>query len=778
MDLSGSWWIYLKGETRPTNLYVLFRRSFMVKAMPDQCRVRISADALYKLYVNGAWVGRGPVRSSSKRKYYDEYDILPYMRAGENVVAAIVYMHGVPCFETLQVRGGLVAEVEITDATGVTIIPTDRSWRAQRGTAWRQDTMRISHARGFCEHYDAQAEPSGWMLPGFDDSGWEQADEVAPAGEKPWPPLVARNIPMQKYSIALPANLVRIGGASVPPGYEMQPHEDYGPGRIMCADVWEPLQGVTVAQADALLRDDQDSCSIVPEPGKAQDIAFLLDFGGEVNGYPYFEIDAPRGTAVDLAWAEALGPDGRLDHLYRKLKMRGAYGARVVLPGGKYRWESFHLAGLRYIQVVVRAVSAPVRVHQIGVRASAYAVPAQATFACSDPTLTRLFTMGCNAVHHCMDDSYLDCPQRERGQWLADAVVEGMIAYHVFGDTALWRKAMSDYGESQTPEGRIVSVYPSEWEKWIPGFACIWVHGLRRYAELTGDATLTPEMLPAVDRLINLLSRYEKDGLLRGVEGWLFFDWQAALPEECVTLMNLSYVMLLQDAAALAASMRGSGAAACNSEGVSWEQKAARWAQMATSIKQEIYAQCWDEAKGLLCDVPGLESYSEQTNGFALYIDFFTEKDAARAIEQLVAEPNDLIKVGTPYFAFWLLTPLMAARPEAAWKRVRADWGRMATLGDSTTWEHFEHKASLCHGWSAGPSLWLLTEVLGIKQLEPGCKKVRIEPWLGDLTWASGVMPTPAGALSVYVRRRADGSMAVDVSAPQGVEYEVDLRRG
>jgi hypothetical protein len=364
-----------------------------------------------------------------------------------------------------------------------------------------------------------------------------------------------------------------------------------------------------------------------------------------------------------------------------------------------------------------------------------------------------------------MDDSYLDCPQRERGQWLADAVVEGIIAWHLFGDGALWRKALSDYGESQTPEGRIVSVYPSEWERWIPGFACIWVHGLRRYADLTGDATLAPEMLPAIERLIALLASYEKDGLLRGVEGWLFFDWQSALPAECVTLMNLSFLMLLEDAAELAK----------RSEQL---EKAAEWEHKAALIKQQISAQCWDAKKGLLRDVPDGETYSEQTNGFALYMGVFSEADAAGVLEQLTTEPNDLIKVATPYFAFWLLTPLMDKEPAVAWERVRRDWGRMVESGDSTTWEHFAHKASLCHGWSAGPSLWMLTDVLGIKQVEPGFMKVQIKPYLGDLTWASGVIPTAAGNLSVFVQRGEDGSVKVDVSAPTGVEYEVELGRG
>ena len=49
----------------------------------------------------------------------------------------------------------------------------------------------------------------------------------------------------------------------------------------------------------------------------------------------------------------------------------------------------------------------------------------------------------------------------------------------------------------------------------------------------------------------------------------------------------------------------------------------------------------------------------------------------------------------------------------------------------------------------------------------------RLQPGLGDLEWAKGTFPTPAGILSVSLKRNADGTTAVEYDAPKGIEVEL-----
>ena len=71
-----------------------FRRIFDLEEVPARVPLRLSADSRYVLWVNGAEVGRGPIRSQPRRLRYDEYDIAAYLQRGRNVVAVLVTYYG------------------------------------------------------------------------------------------------------------------------------------------------------------------------------------------------------------------------------------------------------------------------------------------------------------------------------------------------------------------------------------------------------------------------------------------------------------------------------------------------------------------------------------------------------------------------------------------------------------------------------------------------------------------------------------------------------------
>jgi hypothetical protein len=62
-----------------------FRPVFDLEEVAARVPIRVSADSRYVLWVNGAGVGRGPIRSQPRRLRYDEYDIATYLRHGRLV---------------------------------------------------------------------------------------------------------------------------------------------------------------------------------------------------------------------------------------------------------------------------------------------------------------------------------------------------------------------------------------------------------------------------------------------------------------------------------------------------------------------------------------------------------------------------------------------------------------------------------------------------------------------------------------------------------------------
>ena len=171
---------------------------------------------------------------------------------------------------------------------------------------------------------------------------------------------------------------------------------------------------------------------------------------------------------------------------------------------------------------------------------------------------------------------------------------------------------------------------------------------------------------------------------------------------------------------------------------------------------------------------------------------------------------DDVLKVGgtkgvSTFYGFYVLQALAkSGDTDTAIDFISQYWGGMLDFGATTFWEDFDlawtkdagridelvppgkkdlhgdfgaycylgFRHSFCHGWASGPTAWLSQNVLGVKPLDPGCKRVRIAPQLGHLAWAEGAYPTPLGPIKVRHERQADGSVKSDIQAPPGIIIE------
>ena len=155
------------------------------------------------------------------------------------------------------------------------------------------------------------------------------------------------------------------------------------------------------------------------------------------------------------------------------------------------------------------------------------------------------------------------------------------------------------------------------------------------------------------------------------------------------------------------------------------------------------------------------------------------------------------------FMGYYILTArAMAGDYQGCLDCIRDYWGGMLSLGATTFWEDFDvrwlenaaridelpaegkidvhgtygaycysgYRHSLCHGWASGVTPWLSENVLGIQVLEAGCRKVKVDPHLGDLEWAKGAYPTPYGLIRVSHWKREDGSIDTQIQAPEEIE--------
>ena len=155
---------------------ISLRRSFHLDALPEQALLYATAHGVYGLSVNGVTVSdlMAPGYTSyGKRIEYQCYDVGGLLRSGENVIAATLTdgwytgkIGAVGIGQQYGTENALLFQLELGRNGSWQSVGSDAQVRFAP-SAWKYADLFV----GAC--YDEAAEQPGWMLPGFDDSGWQ-----------------------------------------------------------------------------------------------------------------------------------------------------------------------------------------------------------------------------------------------------------------------------------------------------------------------------------------------------------------------------------------------------------------------------------------------------------------------------------------------------------------------------------------------------------------------------------------------------------------------------
>ena len=195
----GVWISHETNQSNPNSWY-MYRTTADVQDVPRQAIARIAADSKYWLWINGEPVvfegslKRGPAPGDS---YYDEIDIAPFLKKGENTIAALVWYFGRNGFShSSSGHAGFLFDCQ---APGVKIV-SDNSWKCDTYQAYSDDTgeprpnYRLSEGN---IRFDARKAIDGWYLPG-EDKVRTSAMMVGDPNRPPFGKLVKRPIPQWK----------------------------------------------------------------------------------------------------------------------------------------------------------------------------------------------------------------------------------------------------------------------------------------------------------------------------------------------------------------------------------------------------------------------------------------------------------------------------------------------------------------------------------------------------------------------------------------------------
>ncbi|MBW7884536.1 MAG: family 78 glycoside hydrolase catalytic domain [Caldilineaceae bacterium] len=205
-------WIWGDDDIHERNMWRYFRHTFAAPADMSRATLLITADTLYSCTINGAFLGRGPVRGFPFAYWYDVYDITASLEAGaENVLAVLVNHLADHTMSYIRGRAGLLCELILERADGTVVrAGSGDQWRTTPCAAFNASATRIAVQLGFEEQYDARQELVGWNTAGYDDRAWRAASIVGPVGCAPWTSLSPRTIPFLTEDDMAPAEITAV----------------------------------------------------------------------------------------------------------------------------------------------------------------------------------------------------------------------------------------------------------------------------------------------------------------------------------------------------------------------------------------------------------------------------------------------------------------------------------------------------------------------------------------------------------------------------------------
>lgn len=181
-----------------TNTWLDFRRNFHIEKLPVKTVAWIACDSKYWLWINGqlavfeGQLKRGPNPTDT---YFDEVNLSPYLKVGDNTIAILVWYFGKDGFSHKNSgQAGLVFQCDELS------LYSDNNWLARLDNAFEktentQPNFRLSESN---VKFDARIGDFNWVKPNAKIDDFSKAKIVGIAESAPWNKLALRPIPLWK----------------------------------------------------------------------------------------------------------------------------------------------------------------------------------------------------------------------------------------------------------------------------------------------------------------------------------------------------------------------------------------------------------------------------------------------------------------------------------------------------------------------------------------------------------------------------------------------------
>ncbi len=669
-------WIWTKSCSDDS--YVVFRKTVTADA-DMEATAYISAVDKYVLWLNGELVvldgslKRGPTPYDS---YYDEIKL--NLKEGENTIAMLVAFNGrsgdgsiVPVAQDEEGddynQAGMIFQMQV----GNTLVVSDSSWKAQRHPGYKN---RVTAGKDYPNYTQMSM-------------------------------LAERNLYFDARDDI---------GAFMNPGFDDSAWENATPvgvaGQLPFGALYEaiidPIRFYEISEFS----------NAGDYVGKelTEDTTLELVLPGNIQFTPYFELEAPAGKRLTIYTDSYVDSDNNPNFKDTYVTAEGTQQFE------NYAWRS----GTKlYIEA-----EAGVKFTSLGYRRSEFNGNWAGSFHSDDEKLDQLWQESLNTVAICMRDTYMDCPERERGPYMGDASnqIDAALYGYDQGGLAMTKKAiLSCLG--WTPEsGAIPSRAPSVKPQEIPNQSLAFMTSAYHYWLASGDRQTMTDYYHA---FVNYLKLYEmENGLpVYRAGSWTWNDWGNKIDANLLQVGFYYYALNLTEK--LAGDL-----------GITEDE--AFLTERMESIKAHYHDAYYTPAG---FKDPDSKYVDDRANAMLALSGLADESDY-----DLICDVVMSTYEASPFCEKYVLEALCVMdRTDLAVQRMMDRYNGMLEDEYDTLWEKFtEPIGTFNHGWSAAPMYILSKYVAGIQPTSGGYETYCIAPST-VLERFSCAAYTPKGVITV-----------------------------
>ena len=453
---------------------------------------------------------------------------------------------------------------------------------------------------------------------------------------------------------------------------------------------------------------------------KRTTLTFYLDVNTQFC--PYFEFEADKQGRKITYYTEN-----------KKLNYKNSYTAKA---GENVFLDFAWINGEKLIVTLDKGIT----LKRVGYRRTGYNAQPMQAFTCADEALNTLWQKAANTLAVTMRDSYMDCPDRERAQWIGDAVIESEMSFYSLSpeSSALFRKAIvTTYGWIHK-DGVIQTVVPDGVRAYeLPMQNLAFLVGCVNYVTYSGDDSVVPMILSMAKGYLPLWSM--SDGLVSHRKGsWDWGDWGKNIDVDA--LENAWYYYAL-------------------SKLITLPEADAEFLDFCTrrmEIIAEAYAKYYTSngiASGKKAD--------DRANAVAVLAGLYRESDREAVIQTLYNVRNS-----SPYMEKYVEEALcLLGRSDLALSRAKERYAEMIEDSCTTLWELWNKKEGTTnHAWAGGTLFILSRYIGGIYPTNRGFSTFEVQPDLSVLQdFSMAINPVEGVEISLRAETLENGKHKITV---------------